>query len=421
MFKRKINGKWVLVNAQNQVVKNEEGAEVNLSEETAAPLQELKEGETAPEVDADAAKALADYVKGAIGDQIKGLDVQKAFGTEVSKAIGEAFKAQTVEVKGALDVEAIKKGLSGVKGKQGASFEFEVKSLSELSSLTGEVIVPERDTEITRAPVRSAIIETIADVGGTSSNKITYVEVSSESGTGPATTAEIASIPEKDYAYSAYSTDVLKVGVTTKHSTEILEDMPQLVSEVRNMLTEDLNLKVDTLLFNDTGAAGHFNGVYTLAPAFSDGGVIVANANVIDVLRLGIVQIMNAGKGKFMPNAILLNPTDAAKLDLAKDSQGAYVMPPFTTADRTVIKGVRIIETPLVTANTFLMGDFKRLKIRNKRGLSVQVATENSDDFVKDLLTIRATRRLASYVRNNDNGAFVKCTDIGAAVTALAT
>lgn len=420
MFKRKINGKWVLVSAKGEVIKNAEGADVVVSEETAAPLTELKEGETAPEVDGEAAKALAEYMQAKIGDQIKGLDVETIFGTKVAEAFAGAFK---IEQKGAagLDVESIKKGLKEVKGKQGASFEFEVKSLSELSSLTGEVIVPERDTEITRAPVRAPLIEGLADVGGTSSNKITYVEVTGESGTGPATTAELASIPEKDYTYTVWNTNVLKVGVTSKHSIEILEDMPQLVSEVRNMLQEDLNLKVDTLLFNDDGTAGHFNGVYTLAPAFSDGGVIVPNATAIDVLRLAIVQIINAGKGKFVPNAILLNPTDAAVIDLAKDSSGAYVLPPFTTADRTTIKGVRIIETPLVTANTFLVGDFKKLKVRNKRGLNVQVATENSDDFVKDLLTIRATRRLASYVRTNDNGAFVKCASISAAVTALAT
>lgn len=410
-----VNGKKFLVDTKGVVMKDAEGVDVEVDETTAATMTEhtdAPEGEVA--VDDEAVKALKGYIKtlatSEAKEAVKALDMVNNFGTEAKKAFAEAFKAKMSE-KGAdsLDIAAIKKGFSTVKTAGGKSFEFEVKSLSELNSLTGDVILEDRDPSIIRAPQRDILIEDLADSAGTTSNKVTWVEVLAETG-APATTAELATFAEKDYTFSVYEAPVLKVTVMSKHSTEILEDMPSLVAAVKEMLQEDLNLKVDEKLYSGAGGSGEFNGVYTQATAFAAGTLVVASPNRIDVLRAAMVQLSTAGKGKFKPTAILLNPIDAGLLDMTKDAQGAYVMPPFTSADRTVVKGVRVIESVLVTAGTFLVGDFRRLKVRNRRGLSVQVATENGTDFEKDILTIRASRRLASYIKTNDAGAFVKGT-----------
>lgn len=423
-----VNGIKYLTDAKNVFFKDAEGEKVEVTDEQAATLEETTTPtEVAPaatdadaKIDNESVEELKSFISKLAGkeakDAVKALDLVGGFSTVSRKAFADAL-ADKMEVKSSLDLTKIKSGFAEVKSAGGKSFEFEVKTLSELSSLTGRVIEDDRDTEITRAPQRELLIESISNTGGTNSNKITWVEVTGETG-APATTAELAIFAEKDYTYSVFETPVLKVTVMSKHSTEILEDMPALVAAVKDMLKEDLDLKVDEKLFSGAGTVGEFNGVFTQAPAFAAGTIVVANPNRIDVLRAAGAQIAVAGKRRFQPTDIILNPVDAALMDMTKDTTGAYVMPPFTTAERTIVKGVRIVENPLMPAGSFLVGDFRRFKIRSKRGYSVQVATENGTDFEKDILTIRASRRLASYIRTNDNGAFVKGT-FAAAITDL--
>lgn len=388
-----------------EVLKDENGAEVILTDEQASSATEV----TA--VDSEV-KALRDFIKTTATAEaqkaVEALDLVNSFGAEAKTAFVDAIKNAGTK-KDMLNLDSIKTGFAEVKSAGGKSFEFAVKTLSELNSLTGDVVEPQRDTEIYRDPVRIPLIEDLASTSSTTSNKITWTEVTTETG-APATTAELATFAEKDYEFAVFEAPILKVTVMSKHSTEILEDMPALVAEVKKMLQTDLNLKVDEKLLLGAGTAGEFNGVYTQATAFSAGSVVVDEPNEFDVLRVAMANIATAGKGTYRPTAILMTPIDSAKLDLKKGTDGHYVMPPFSTADRTVIKGVRIVENTLMSAGTFLVGDFSKLTVRNKRGFTIQVATENGTDFEKDILTIRASRRLGSYIKGNDNGAFVKGT-----------
>lgn len=408
-----INGIKYLVDTTGAIMKDAQGADVVVDEATAGSMTEFVAEET--NINNEDVATLKAYIKTLATEEateaVKALKLGKDFSIEVQKAMAEVLVSAGKEVTTDMNakMKTLTDGLGKVKSKAGASFEFDVKSLSELSSLTGEVIVPERDTDITRTSVRESLLETMADSGGTSSNKVTWTEVLTETG-APATTAELATFAEKDYTFGIYSAPVLKVTVMSKHSTEILEDMPELVNAVRAMVQEDLNLKVEDKLYSGAGGAD-FTGVRTNAVAFAAGTIVIgATANNFDVLRVALQQIEVVGKGKFKPNMILMNPVDVAKMELTKDTTGNYVMPPFTTSERTTIKGVRIVPTTLVTAGDFLVGDFTKLHIRNKRGFNIQVATENGTDFEKDILTIRASRRLAVYMRVNEYGAFVKGT-----------
>ncbi len=342
-------------------------------------------------------------------DFLETVGVGKTMNKEMLKTFIEAIKTADVGSDSSLDKDAITKGFAQVKSSAGKSFEFDVKSLSELNSLTGEVIRSERETEIYRAPVRDPFIEELANTSTTVAPKISWTEVITETG-APATTAELATFAEKDYTFGVFEAPIYKVTVMSKHSTEILEDMPTLVAEVKKMMEVDLNLKVDEKLLLGAGTTGEFMGVYTAATTFAAGTTVVATPNKFDVLRVAMAKIADAGKGKYKPTAIILNAIDHADLDLAKGTDGHYIMPPFSTSDRTVIKGVKIVENSVMTAGTFLVGDFTKLTVRNRRGFSIQVATENGTDFEKDILTIRASRRLGSYIKGNDEGAFIKGT-----------
>lgn len=345
--------------------------------------------------------------------------VSKMFESIAKSAEKNTKVVSATAEKASFDVEEVKQGLKDLKEKKRNTFAFKFKSLkdleylakttSESGSLTADVIQPNVVADITRDPVRSVFVESIADVtSNMTSDSLAYVEVVSESG-APLTTAELAQIPSKDFEFEEFKATLKKITVMNKHSVEILQDAPQLVSAIKGWLNEDINIVTDEQLLNGDGTGDNLSGVFTVASvldATEVGTKRVAFANLADVIRLAITKIAINGKGKFSANYVLLNPEDADELDLTKDENGQYILPPFRSADGAMIKGARIIENVGITAGEFLVGDFRKLHVGTKGGVEVEMTNSDGDDFGKDILSVKLRRRVASYVRTNDSGAF---------------
>jgi HK97 family phage major capsid protein len=225
----------------------------------------------------------------------------------------------------------------------------------------------------------------------------------------PASTAELATMPEKDFTFQEYKKPVQKITVSNKHSVELLSDGPELVSAIKSMLADDVNIVTDTQLLSGNGTAPQLQGVLGVSTDVNTliGAQILVGATHFDVLRITRTKIAVQGKGKFRANYVLLNPVDVEAMDLTKDTTGNYVLPPFYSADGTRVAGAMVIENTAITAGTFLMGDFRKLHVRRKGGVEVEITNSDGTDFVKDIITVKIRRRLVSYVRTNDNGAFM--------------
>lgn len=392
--------------------------------ETDTDVKEVSIDEGTEEVSKMLQKARESVLAGAekkLGDsQVKALEAIDALFAGIEKSARKATKvAAESEAKASFDVEAVEKGLEELSSRQRNTFSFSIKDAKDLafltkstdrSDLTGDVIQPQLVDGVGRGPVRQVFIESIADVTpNMTSDKLSYVEVVTETGS-PATTAELATMPEKDFTFQEYKADLKKITVTNKHSVEILSDASQLVNAIKGWLQEDINIATDDQLLNGNGTGTNLTGVTSVATVYNAalvGSKRVAYANLYDVIRVGITKINVAGKGKFIANYVALNPEDADELDLAKNANGEYVLPPFKSADGTMVKGCRIIENTGIAAGKVLIGDFRKLHIGTKGGVEIEMTNSDGTDFVKDILTIKLRRRVASYVRVNDSGAFL--------------
>ena len=96
-------------------------------------------------------------------------------------------------------------------------------------------------------------------------------------------------------------------------------------------------------------------------------------------------------------------------MDLAKSTDGHYILPPFSTNSNTVVKGIPIVANIGVTEGEYLMGDFTKAGVRFREGLVFDIGYEN-DDFTKNFVTILAEARLVQRVKSNHYPAFVKGT-----------
>lgn len=374
----------------------------------------------------EVAKMIGEAVNKAVGASKTAVDAAVKNATDAAEAmintIAETAKGKTSTVelvtsKASFDVDEVTKKFDAIR-KTAGSVSFEFKDASELAylakgtdrtDLTGEVIAPERDVEITRPALRTTFIEQIANVVPINSDSAKYTEVTGSTG-APAPTAELGTIPQVDRTFQAYSKPVQKIAAISKHSNELLKYGPELVAVLRDMLAIDLNLVVDAQLLSGNGTAPNLQGVLGVAPVLDSAAVgaqVVANANLFDVIRIACTKIMVTGKGKFVPTHVILNPADSEELDLTKASDGTYIMPAFYAANGMLIKGARVIENTGITAGTFLVGDFRYLHVRPNGGVEVEITNSDSDDFQKDIIAIKMRRHLAAYVKINDNGAFI--------------
>jgi HK97 family phage major capsid protein len=130
------------------------------------------------------------------------------------------------------------------------------------------------------------------------------------------------------------------------------------------------------------------------------------------VLRVAINQIYRASGGdsnyaaNFVPNYIVLNPDDVAAMELTKNTQGNYLLPPFLSENGNMIGGCQIIANSGITSGKFLVGDFTKMMVAMREDATISVGLENAD-FTLNLVTILCELRAVTWIPSNYLNAFV--------------
>ena len=194
------------------------------------------------------------------------------------------------------------------------------------------------------------------------------------------------------------------------------------MSEIQNFLIRNIDLKIDEQLLSGNGTTPQLKGLTSMATVFAANAAFTAeiqDASVFDLISIVAAQIMYGTS--YMPNGVLMNPYDAAKMKLKKDSLNNYIIPAFivpTANGNLTVDGMRIITNSGVTVNTMHVGDFSRGTVYSSDSLQLEFGYEDKD-FTQDLVTLKGRERLALLIRNVDAGAFSKVTSISDALEAI--
>jgi HK97 family phage major capsid protein len=145
----------------------------------------------------------------------------------------------------------------------------------------------------------------------------------------------------------------------------------------------------------------------------------ILHPNKIDVIAAAITQMEELGKGELVPNRIFMRPLDVLKIIAdTKDTTNNYVSAQYiqVIANPTpgglpslFIMGVPVVKNLNVAAGYFYVCDMTKFNIRDKAGITVEMG-HDQDDFTKNMVTIRAEKRLATYVKSNHAEAIIKDT-----------
>lgn len=241
---------------------------------------------------------------------------------------------------------------------------------------------------------------------------------------GAAAVAEGGVIPEGTLTWEERTLPIEKIGDSLPVNREALKDVGFVEGEIRNFLFKNIELEIDRQLLLGSGAANQMDGVDLIAPNYAVGNFAdkIDNASIFDVISTGMVQVMNAGQnGMFIPNGIIMNPEDAEIMRLTKDTQGNYIMPAWLSADGMRVRGVQIIENQLVPQNQMYIGDFTQGTLWTLEGLTLDVANQHSDDWIKDITRMKVTSRQALVIRNAHKAAFLHVPSISAEQALLET
>lgn len=339
--------------------------------------------------------------------QEKAENLEKSFA--IIKKLGDEAPKNEVFSK----LEAKAQDIASLKSNRSGSVSMDVKAAATMTSANysgGTVGLTSFDSEFTRVVRRAPFLRQIVSVRPIGTQGISWAEQANPDPGAAGMTAEGAAKTQTDFDIVERREVARKITAYTKASKEALDDIAYLAAQINQELVELVELKLDEQILSGDNTGQNLKGILQYASAFSVAGSALAlgvdQANNFDVIRAAAWQIANTGKGKFQPNYVLVNPVDAALMDMTKNTQGSYVIPPFVSAGGQTIYGLQVIENVGVTAGEFVVGDFRKATLGIREGITLNVGYEN-DDFTKNLVTILAEMRAFHYVRTNDAGSFV--------------
>lgn len=209
--------------------------------------------------------------------------------------------------------------------------------------------------------------------------------------------------PESGITFTLASEAVQTLAHWIPASKQVIEDSAQLQSFITNRLTYGLKLYEETQLLTGTGANGQLNGLVTQATAYTVQSPQLTNK--LDIIREMIKQAQIAN---YTPDAIVMNPQDWYEIDVLKVGSSAtdirYVVGDPRAMSTPMLWGIPVVLSNSITAGTALVGAFAMgAEIKDRMNATVEVSRENSDNFVKNMVTVLAEERIALCVYRTES------------------
>lgn len=414
----------------------------------------IRDGEGHPSMGGKSAEALASEAKAffeeklgkvrSIADEALGKAKAGEEMTASVKELADEAIAGAVEAKARLDEieqKMVRRGEQEVKGPRSAGYVFtenddvkaflaggargkvsvDMEAKAIISSLStdangsaGDMIVPDRAPLIDPV-VRRMTVRDLLTPGRTGSTSIQYPKETGFTNSA-ATHTETAGTtkPQSEIKFDIFTANVTTIAHWVLATRQILDDVPMMQSYIDGRLRYGLAYAEELQLLNGDGTGTNLNGIYTQATALGANPAVIAQPNKMDVLRVAMLQAFLA---ELPPTGVVLHPTDWMGIETTKDSAGNYIIGDPSGRIQPRVWGLPVVETQAITIDKFLVGAFKLgAQIFDRQDARVELSTEDSDNFRKNLVTILAEERLALAVYRPE--AFVKG-DFSDAITDL--
>lgn len=215
--------------------------------------------------------------------------------------------------------------------------------------------------------------------------------------------AESSSKVESADTFVIASATVRTIAHWIPASRQVLDDFGQLAAFIDHKLMYGLKLKEETEIIAGDNLGNHLNGITTQASAYA-GTYDVGGDTKLDRLRRAIMELEASDN---YVDGIVLNPVDYGRIELIKTDVGGANTGTYIVGDPSGSGLVRIPTLwgrPVVLSNSltvgkFLMGAFGQFSaIYDRMAAVIDVSTEHSDYYIKNLVAIRCEERMCLAV-----------------------
>jgi HK97 family phage major capsid protein len=260
----------------------------------------------------------------------------------------------------------------------------------------GAMIAPDVRMDPVMLPQRRPTVRSLLAPGQTAGNTIYYPRQTVRTNNAAVVT-EGQLKPESDIEFEQKQAAVATIATWVIGSRQLLDDAPAMMSTVDNELRYMLDFTEEQeLLFGD-GTGAHLFGLVPQGTTF-DSQFAVVGENRADIIINAIAQ----AEAALLPaTGIVLNTLDWLSMLAMKDSQLRYLSSgPFGPAQSRLLWDLPVAPTLAMPRNQFVVGSLAiAAQIFDRMEAEVMVSTEDSDNFRKNLITIRAEKRLALAVK----------------------
>ena len=366
-------------------LKSSSDAVKKIAEDSAAEIKNL--GSMSQESKAAADRALTELHT--LAERVKGVELKlnrpRGSDQEVeNRSIGEQVTS-TDEFR---DFQA--------RGARG-TIQLTTKAITSASNSVGTLIEPQKLPTIDMLARQRFTIRQLLASGTTTSNMIEFAQQKSRTNNA-AFVAETALKPESSFDFEAKSSPVRTLAHWIPVSRQAMDDVAQLRSIIDSELRYGLDEKEEAALLRGDGTGQNLLGLVPQATAYAP-AFVPAMVTRVDDIRLAMLQVALAD---YTADAIVLNPIDWARIETEKEAtSGAYL---FSNPTSGVIGprlwGLPAVPTVAMDEGEFLAGAFRASgQIFDRMGTEVLISSEDRDNFIRNMLTVRAERRLALVVR----------------------
>lgn len=278
--------------------------------------------------------------------------------------------------------------------------------MTTAANASGDTVPADRLNGFYFDPTRTTRARDLLTSISTDSNTVRYIQETSYTN-GAAARVEASAYGESEFKLDPVDAPIRSIGSQLTMTKEMFNDVPALSGYIATRIpAKVMNVEDQQILFG-AGTGANLQGLMTAgggaqfdvsnAAKFYEFFTVAqgVHTNEFDVL---IAAKNQAQISEYSPTAVMVNPTDYNKMFLRKDSNADYVV--FVNGVLTLL-GTPIFQSTAVTADKFIVGDFglgATLAIRED--MEISFSESHSDNFVKDLVTVKATERIGLPIHN---------------------
>jgi HK97 family phage major capsid protein len=272
-------------------------------------------------------------------------------------------------------------------------------TLLPVGSATTGVLQIDRIAGITQEARQVLTIRDLLPARPTTMQVVDFVKVTTPLGIA-SPVPEASTKPENALQFQSVSEKVRLIATWIPATKQVLDDFTELMGFLQSSLPYYVNLEEELQLLAGDNTGENLHGLLTQAQAFNTGLLHASSGwNKIDVVGKAIQQI-NAAK-EIDPTFVVMHTNDWWDIRLTKDSFGRYILGDPQIIARPNLFGLDVVYTTSIPNGSFLVGSGNPVssEIRDRMELQVEISTEHSDYFVRNLIAVRAEKRMVLIVK----------------------